>query len=366
MCGGRTLPKSIRTLKIRLYPNREQEIRLLDTLSKCCHLYNSLLEYCRDCHEEGLKHPSAFDMMAALPQRKREDPSLKTVYSQVLEDVCSRVSGAFDGFFRRAKENAGDPGYPRFRSWKRYDSFTYPQSGFKLSKDRLILSPDKQSIRIRGYRKMEGKIKTCIVIRKGCAPNYRWEAAVTFESETKNKKTSQPRRAVGMDMGLKNLVVTSEGREYPNSKEFVKAERQLSKIQRKMSRYEKGSPGRERYRQRLFHAFDKLNDKRRGMMYGIINDLVDDHDMIIMEDLHTRKMTEKSLGKGMRKSYRDASWSKFMFILGYKAEEAGVLLVKVDPQYTSQRCSGCGILVPKDLSVRRHQCPHCGLDVDRD
>lgn len=363
------MPKSIRTLKIRLYPNREQEIRLIDTLGRCRHLYNSLLEYCRDCHEKGSEHPSAFDMMATLPQVKKDDPGLKTVYSQVLQDVCSRVSKAFDGFFRRVKEKAEDPGYPRFRSWNRYDSFTYPQNGFKLSRDRLILSPDKQNIRIRGYRKMEGRIKTCTIIRKGCAPNYRWEAAVTFESGMKDREPrnlSKPERTIGIDMGLKNLVVTSEGKEYPNNKEFIKGERQVSKILRRMSRYEKGSPQRERYRQRLFHAFDRLDNKRKGRMYDIVNDLVDNYDNIIMEDLHTQNMIDKSMNKGMRKSYRDASWSKFVFILGYKAEEAGVQVVKVDPRYTSQRCSKCGIAVPKDLSVRRHHCPHCGLDVDRD
>jgi putative transposase len=85
-----------------------------------------------------------------------------------------------------------------------------------------------------------------------------------------------------------------------------------------------------------------------------------------MEDIQAKELADKSRSKGMRKSFRDANWGKFIFTLGYKAAEAGIQMVKVDPAYTSQQCSKCGLLVPKDLSVRRHVCPHCGLDVDRD
>jgi len=96
---------------------------------------------------------------------------------------------------------------------------------------------------------MDGRIKTCTIIRKGCSPNYRWEAAITFESEKRyadNITRIQKDRSIGIDMGLINLIVTSEGKEYPNGKEYIKAERQLSKILRKMSKYEKGTPERER------------------------------------------------------------------------------------------------------------------------
>ncbi len=308
-------------------------------------------------------------MMRLLPPMKRERPIMKTVYAQVYQDVCLRVSRAFDGFFRRVKEKKEDAGYPRYRSVSRYDSFTYPQSGFILSKDHLILSPGKQRIRIRGYRKMDGRIKTCTVIRKGCGPDYRWEAAITYETEKRNVDdiaAAKGGRSIGIDMGLSKLIVTSEGKEYPNGKEFIKAERQLSKILRKMSKYEKGTPERERYRQRLFHAFENIHNKRKGKIYEIVNELIERYDMIFIEDLEIRKMMDDSKGKGMRKSYRDAGWRKFLFVLGYKAEEAGVTVRTVDPAYTSQRCSECGTLVPKDLSIRRHQCPCCGLDVDRD
>lgn len=368
---------AIRTMKVRMYPNREQEAVLNRTLSICCQLYNSLLEYCRNCHEFGLKHPSRYDLQNLLPDQKRIWPELKLVYAQVLQDVSLRLSRAFDGFFRRLKEGSEEPGYPRFRSWQRYDSFTYTQGGFKVFKDRIVLSPNKQTVRIRGFRRMDGKIKTCTIKRSGCAPNYRWEAVLTYEADAPRKCRTQSgtrvsgedaerKGAVGIDMGLTTLVMTSDGKAYPNGNGFVKAEKQLSKMQRRMSRYEKGTPEREKYRQRLIHAYNKIDNKRKGKMYEIVNDLVDNYDAIIMEELDVREMAERSLSKGMSKSYRDASWGRFMFTLGYKAEEAGVQLVKVDPRYTSQLCSVCGTFVPKDLSDRRHRCGICGLDVDRD
>ena len=228
-------------------------------------------------------------------------------------------------------------------------------------------------IRIRGYRKIDGKLKTCTIKRNGAGPNYRWEAILTYEIVVPEKDgqplqryETEPLKPVGIDLGLKNMVMTSDGKQYPNQRNYIQAERQVSRILRKMSKFEKGSPQRERYRQRLFHAFDRLNNVNRGYIYEVVNDLVDNYDMIMMEDLNVKGLTDKSKSKGMRKSFRDANWSKFVFILGYKAAEAGIPIVKVDPAYTSQLCSQCGLIVPKDLSDRRHRCPLCGLDVDRD
>ncbi len=362
---------TMRAIKVRMYPNREQERLLNECLGTCCRLYNLMIEHCNRCHENCGRHPSRYDMQNMLPGMKAYNPMLRNVFSQVLCDVCARVSRAYDGFFRRAKENAGKAGYPRFRSWKRYDSFTYTQKGFRLSKDRLRLSPWKMDVRIRGYREMPGKLKTCTIVRKGAGPHYRWEAVLVYERkelEGNGARIRGDRRSgpVGIDLGLSNVVVTSDGRKYPNRKGYIQAERRISKILRRMSKYGKGSPQWEKYRQRLFHAFEGLKNAGRGYIYEVVNDLVDNHDMIVMEDLSPRNLIAKSVSRGMRKTYKDASWGRFIFVLGYKAEEAGIPLVKVDPAYTSQLCSRCGIEVPKDLSVRRHLCQHCGLDVDRD
>ncbi len=364
--------KRVRALVIRLYPNREQEMIMMEHLSICCDLYNRLLEYCKGCYEKGEKHPSRFDLQNMLPEMKKKDPKLKIPYAQVLADVPHRLSKAYDGFFRRVKTDPEHAGHPRFKSWRSYDSMTYTQNGFKVNSGHLELSKIG-SISVKGFRKMCGIPKTCTIKRKGAGPNYRWVAILTYESgvpPTEDGRRSRTRgtsgQSVGIDMGLKNMVVTSDGREYPNQKGYIKAERRISELLRKMAKYEKGSPQRERYRQRLFHAFERLNNVKKGYLYEVVNDLMEQYDTIIMEDLDIKGLAGKSRSKGMRKSFRDANWGKFIFILGYKAEEAGVRLVKVDPAYTSQLCSQCGSLVPKILSERRHRCPLCGLDVDRD
>ena len=114
------MDRTMRALVVRLYPNREQERQLNDCLFVCHDLYNNLLEHCIQIHKDGGKHPSAYDLEKLLPDMKKADPKLKTVYSQVLCDVCFRLSRAFDGFFRRVKEDPEHAGFPRFRSWKRF------------------------------------------------------------------------------------------------------------------------------------------------------------------------------------------------------------------------------------------------------
>ena len=127
----------MRTVVIRLYPNRTQEKALLNTLGRCCFLYNHLLETCKKAHEDGQKHPSEFDLNKHIVDFKKEHTELKEVYSQVLTNVSTRVSLAFDGFFRRVREKKEEAGYPRFRSYSRYDSFSYTQKGFSVHRTNL-------------------------------------------------------------------------------------------------------------------------------------------------------------------------------------------------------------------------------------
>ncbi len=351
-------------MEIRLYPNKSQERILNETLGHCCFLYNHLLEGCRNAYAERIRVPSAFDMNKEITAFKREHPELKEVYSQVLQDVAARVDNAFKGFFAKlkAREHAG---FPRFRPWSRYDSFTYTQKGFRMVNGKLRLSKIGD-IRTAGFRKGWGEPKTCIIEREGCAPHYRWKACLTYTyEEISTFVFDDMRTAVGVDLGLKDVMVVSDGTRYPNHRHLRDAEKKVAAIQRRMSSLEKDSVGYVKERQKLYHAFVRLNNVRRAERYDIVNDLVSNHDVIVIEDIDVSGIRDKSLGKGMRKSYRDASWGKLIGTLCTKAAEAGCTVVKVGPEYTSQRCSRCGRTVPKDLSERRHVCV-CGLDIDRD
>ena len=351
-------------MAIRLYPNKSQERILNDTLGRCCFLYNHLLEECRCAYAEGTKVPSAYEMQKDAASFKRDHPELKEVYSQVLANVAVRVEKAFKGFFARlkAREHAG---FPRFRSGRRYDSFTYTQHGFRMENGKLKLSKIG-NLRTAGFRKGWGEPKTCTIKREGAGPHYRWKACLTYTyEEIAMLGFEDMRTPVGIDLGLKEVMVTSDGVRYPNHRRLSGAEKRVAAIQRRMSSLEKDSPAYEKERQKLYHAFTRLGDVRRAERYDIVNDLIQNHNIIAVEDIDVARIQEKSLGKGMRKSYRDASWRELIETLCRKAAEAGCIVVKVGPEYTSQRCSRCGRIVPKDLSERRHVCV-CGLDIDRD
>ena len=355
----------MRTVVIRLYPNRTQEKALLKTLGHCCFLYNDLLETCKKAHEDGQKHPSEFDLDKHIVDFKKEHTELKEVYAQVLTNVSTRVSLAFDGFFRRVREKKGEAGYPRFRSFSRYDSFSYTQKGFSVTPDKLKLSKIGD-IRISGFRKMCGTLKTCTVKREGNAPHYRWKASLVYSFDgISTSFIDSSRTPVGIDMGLKDTIVTSDDERFSNGHHYRQAEKRIAGIQRKMSTFEKDSEEYAKYRQRLYHAFQRLKNVRRAERYDTVREIVENHDIIAVEDLSVSKIQDKALGKGMRKSYSDASWRMTLDTLCIKAAEAGCTVVRVPPAYTSQRCSGCGRLVPKELSERRHRCV-CGLDIDRD
>ena len=356
----------IHSLEIVLRPNRTQERRMLETIGHCCFLYNHLLGYCKDKYEKGEKHPSEFDLDKHITGFKEEHPELRTVYSQVLTNVSTRLSKAFGGFFRRVREKKEEAGYPRFRSFQRYDSFTYTQNGFSLRDGCLDLSKIG-SVKAYGIRKMNGKLKTCTVKREGYGPNYRWKASLTYEfDDISTIFIEDARTPCGIDMGLTDTVTVSDGKTYSNSKHIIKAESSIARIQRKMSKFDKGTEERNRYGQHLFHAFKTLKRRMRAERFQIINELTEDHNIIAFERLNIKTLEDKSLGKGMRKSYRDASWGYLLNTLRYKAEEAGTKVVEVEPAYTSQMCSVCGNIVEKELSERRHRCPHCGLDIGRD
>ena len=356
----------IRTLKIVLRPNRTQEKKMLNTISHCCFLYNHLLEYCKNQHEKGEKHPSEYDLDKYITKFKKEYPELKTVYSQVLTNVCSRLSRAFNGFFRRVNDKKKIAGYPRFKSSHRYDSFTYSQKGFSLM-DRYLDLSKIGPIKAYGIRCMTGQLKTCTIKREGHSPNYRWNAFLTYEfNDISTTFIEDTRTPCGIDMGLTNTVTISDGKIFTNTKHMIKAESSIAKIQRKMSKCKKGMEQENKYKQHLFHAFATLRRRNKAERFEIINELTKNHNVVAYEKLNVMALEDKSLGKSMRKSYRDASWGYFLIALRYKAAEAGTKTVEVDPAYTSQICSVCGNIVEKSLSERRHRCSHCGLDIDRD
>jgi putative transposase len=167
---------------------------------------------------------------------------------------------------------------------------------------------------------------------------------------------------VGVDLGISTFAALSDGGFIPSLRAARKAERRLRIAQRALSRKQRGSGGRRKARVVVARCHAAVARRRREHLHQASARLVRDYDAIAVEKLIVKGLARSALAKDVH----DASWAKFLSMLRYKAEWAGARVIEVDPQHTSQDCSGCGTLVPKDLAVRHHDCPTCGLSIDRD
>ena len=348
-----------KTFKYRLYPNREQEQKMRDTCFLCSLVYNQFLAERKEAYEKEQKSLSAYTQIKTLPAKKQEMPRLTEVYSQVLQDTARRVDKAFQGFFRRVK-NGETPGYPKFKAARRYDSFTYPQSGFKILKDgrggRLRLSKIG-TVKLLMHRPIEGEIKSLTIRRKA----GKWYAC--FSCEVKKRPLPKTGKVVGIDLGITNLAVTSDGEFFPPSKHLRQSERRLKQLQRAVSRKQEGSNRRKKAIRDLQRLHVKVANRRRDQAFKTAYRLFHEYDAVAMESLRPRNMMQNP---HLAKSIQDAGWGVLERILHAKANEWDREVVKVDPRGTSQECSACVYTVRKALSERRHICPKCGLDINRD
>ena len=161
-------------------------------------------------------------------------------------------------------------------------------------------------------------------------------------------------------------MVDSEGNEIENPRCAEQSSAKLAKLQRKLVRTKKGSNNRKAIKDKIAKLHKRINCQRDDFLHKLSSTYINNFDIICVEDLDVKGMKEKGHNTGMHRSIHDASWSKFIFMLSYKAQSAGRKLIKVDPRNTTQRCSACGSIVKKDLSVRVHECPYCGFSCDRD
>ena len=346
----------MKAYRYRLYPTKSQVSQMEQTLEMCRWVYNETLAMRKNAWEQEQKHISYYEAKRQIPLWKKERPELSTVYSQVLQDVSMRVDLAFKAFFRRAK--AGEnPGYPRFKGKGRYDSFTYPQSGFKLDGDRLHLSKIGD-VKIVLHRPVEGTIKTLTIRRSSTG---KWYACFSVEYDP--SPAPQKETTVGIDVGLESFATLSNGEKIENPRFFRTDEKALAKAQRKLSKAEKGTPERKKARKIVAHIHERIANRRLDFAHQTSRKVVDRFGTIVFEDL---KITNMQKNHHLAKSIADVAWNLFITITESKAEDAGSHVILVNPRNTSQRCSRCGMIVAKTLSDRVHSCPHCGLVMDRD
>jgi len=378
--------------KFRLYPSKAQETALNETLAVCRLVYNSLLHERTALHEQGLKSPTYYTQAPAITRWKKDHAELKTVHSQVLQNVAIRVELAFQAFFRRVKENKSKqgetPGYPRLKGKGQYDSITYPGSGFKIGESSVWLSLFGKQVQVKAklHRPVVGTVKTCTVRRYGSNPkSSKWFVCFSVIKslvEQEDNPLSTCAEAVGLDAGLNSFLALSNGEGdnffVDNPRFFRRDEKALAKAGRKQAKTKKRSKERRKANKVLSRIHERTRNRRHDFVHQTARRLVNRYGVIAVEKLNVKGMGRNHC---LAKSIADASWSMFRTVLTQKAESAardanGTALrevIAVNPAYTSQDCSGCGYRpdglegrTKKKLSDRWHFCPKCSASLDRD
>ena len=350
------------TYKYRIYLQGGQR-RILNTmLEECRWVYNQTLEAREFAYHNSIKC-GLYDTQAMLPGWKAKRPSLKVVHSQVLQNVQVRVDLAFQAFFRRVKAGQEEVGYPRFKGFGRYDSSTYPQygNGVEIRGDNLVVSKIGR-VRVVWHRPIEGTVKTVTLRRSRTGKWY-----VSFSCEVEPRHLSRSAEIVGVDVGLASFATLSNGEQIENPRFYRRDEADLGRVQKLKDAAKNAQKWDEnRHRKKaLAHIHERIANRRSDFAHKRSRELINAYQVIVFEDLEPQQIGARH-GRGMRKSIMDVAWSQFVSMTLGKAEEAGRLVILVNPRNTSKMCSECGQLVEKDLSVRVHTCPHCGLVLGRD
>src|SRR3990167_5373713 len=291
--------------KFRLYPTKEQEQKLLRTLDRCRHVYNFLLS-----ELQQQKVIDKLQLQEMVVDLKRIEPELKNVHSKVLQ----------------------------------YENYRWLS---KIGEIPFIM-----------HRDIEGKIKQITIKHH---PSGKWYASIIAETKDEIRVT-QNKEKVGLDLGTMNYVYDSDGNHSDNPKHLDKSLGKLQKGQRRLSRKRKGSQNRNKQRISVARVHEKIINQRDDFLHKLSRYYVDKYGFIAVEDLQIKNMVRNC---HLAKSISDASWSKFIQMLEFKAERAGVRVVKVEPRGTTQICSSCGTKVHKELWNRTHKCT-CGLEINRD
>lgn len=346
------------TFRFRLLPTKRQHRALESILEDQRQLYNAALEERIDAYRKAGVSRTYVDQTKALTELRQSEPEFRAVPANLQRATLKRLDEAYQGFFRRVKAG-GKPGFPRFRGKGRFDSFGFREfSGIWLQGNRIRFKGMPGSLRMRLHRPIpaEAVLRSCTFGRDAKG----WHIGIAVEMMSESRRTGD--RAVGVDLGITNFAVLSDGGFIPSLKAARRAERSLRLVQRALSRKKRGSRSRRKARAVVARCHAAIARRRAEYLHQASARLLRDYDAIAVESLNVKGLARGSLAKDVH----DASWAKFISMLRYKAEWAGARLIEVDPRNTTQDCSGCGTKVAKDLGDREHRCFHCGLSLDRD
>ena len=342
--------------KFRLEPNEKQKVLLAKHFGCTRFVYNHFLSERKAQYDETHKSDNYYAQAKKLTEFKKDEKYawLNEINSQTLQHALRHLETAYVNFFR------GNAKFPNFKSKKSKNSFNVPQH--VVVKDGKIFFPKfNGGIKFRQHREIIGMIKSATVSLTKTGKYF--VSILTEQTYDPYEKTN---KSVGIDLGIKDFVITSGGRKYKNNRYTKKYQRKLKQAQQHLSRKQKGSRQYEKQRLKVARIHEKIANCRADNMHKVSTELVRQYDIICVEDLNVKGMVKNHK---LAKHITDASWGTFVQFLSYKCELNEKALVKIGRYYpSSQSCSECGYVNKevKDLKVREWTCPHCGFVHDRD
>ncbi len=350
----------LKAYKYRIYPNNEQKVQIAKTFGCCRFVYNQTLAYRKETYGKEKKSVSKTGCNNYCNRElKKEYEWLKEVDKFALTNAIYNMDAAFQKFFR---EHAG---YPKFKS--RHDSHKSYTTNFTNGniaadfEDGKIKLPKLKQVKAKFHREFEGQIKSATVSQVPSGKYY-----VSILVETEHEELPHTDKNTGLDLGVKDLCITSDGTKYWNPKTIRKYEKKLAKLQRQLSHKEKRSRNYYKQKKKTAICHEKIRNTRKDYLHKVSHGIISENQVIVSENLQIKNMVKNH---HLAKSISDVSWYELTRQLEYKAAWNGRKYIKVDTFYaSSQICSVCGYqnADTKELSVREWTCPKCGSEHDRD
>lgn len=343
-----------KTNKYRLYPNRSQ-IEMFDKYFGCVRfVYNRFLFERKKQYQETGKSDNYYGQARALTLLKKDDNYswLKEVNAQVLQCSLRHLESAYTNFFQgRAK-------FPVFKKKKTRNSFTIPQYvGFKNSK--LYIPKFKEGIKVVEHRQLQGKILFATISK---TLTNKYFVSITVKQDHNSKEPTN--KEIGIDLGIKDLVITSNGNKFKNHKFTQKYTKKLKQAQQHLSRKTKGSKRFEKQRLKVALIHEKIANCRLDVLHKISHKLVMKNDVVYLENLNIKGLSRSNLSK----SVNDCSWGELIRQLHYKGDWDNTYIHEINRFYPSSKtCHSCGHIMDKmPLDIRKWTCPKCNTEHDRD
>jgi putative transposase len=347
----------LKAVKVRLYPTESQQVHLAQAFGCVRWVWNQSLDVMTRTYKETGKSVSAMDMKKQLPLWKVEHDWLKECYSQCLQQSVLNLGVSFRNFFE------GRTGFPSFKFRHGRQSIQFPQKVLLRNQAEIKFPGKLGTVKAKIHRDLVGEIKMVTVSR---LPDGRYYGSLLVDDGMEKPVASSEGKAIGIDLGLTDFAVTSDGSKFPNPRQLKKHEGNLKRKQRKLSRKkDKTTNKRRKAKKALARVHSKITRVREDFLHKLSRKIVNENQVIVLEDLAVKNMVKNH---NLAKAISDVGWGQFATMLKYKAESEGKVYLEVDRFFPSSHlCSNTLKRVPKmDLSVRLFDCPHCGQRHNRD